>query len=295
MDLPKHHAEWMGSTHACSFDDALGGWIIVTPETPDPTGKCWFWEMDRGLIMYLLKRLFVGRHGVKHLNDGIDVASREARLRYRMRAAKKRTDTVHAMRQKLRKIDLYWESIASTWLIVLSQTCKAWRLRVREFRENVGVGYMIDDAAHLQRVLFAEKKFIERVRVCEHVNTTHAIIKEVGERMRLRDNVPAMLKNGQITRRYDIDMPISNTCPWSLLDVWNSGGKKAFKKLTGFLMQDVNRVVETHTCQVKISFSPKGKQVRFCEKTCVITAWLVEAPAWLVGQRRRNALLWNAM
>jgi hypothetical protein len=246
------------------------------------------------LVMYLLKRLFVGRHGVK-LRDvnSIDVKSREARLRYRMRAVKKQTDRVHGMRQKLRKIDLYWESIASTWLIVLSQTCKAWRLHVREFRENVGVGYMIDDAVHLQRVLFAEKKFIERVRVREHVNTTHAIIKEVSKGMRMRDNVPAMLKDGPSSLKYDIDMPISNTCVWSLLDVWNRGGKKAFKSLTGFLIQDVNQVVETHTCHVKISFSPKSKQVRFCEKTCVVTAWLVEAPTWLVAQRRRHALLYN--
>lgn len=257
-------AEWMQHTHAGTWDDALGSWHWPEPSTPVGMG-CQFMRMDKALIMRMMTSLLITRYGDKsNMSNGTDVASIEARFRWKMKEAKRKTDEIIRRRQKRSNIDLFPESYQCIWLLRFMQTSKFFRAYVIMFRETVGSGYMIADASRLQMVIEAEKKFAKSFRIATIKRNadmmTNVVIKDL--LVEHKEKTMRMLREyGEYNHRWvrKLSHRVNNV---SLLDIWNCGNKKAFKELVNSLRNVIIREFADMHMEIRLEM----KIINACEE-----------------------------
>lgn len=268
-------------TKESNFDEAIGKWVIEPdPSRPDPTGVCHMYRWDMALIMYFLHHLLVTRWGPKIAIVTDDTIAgranlleyREARLRFRMKCAKENTDRVHMSRDSLRKIELYWQSIACTWMMKLAQTCRWWNARVKTYHTSVGPGYLHKDATMRDRMLVAEQKFRVHIRV----NRLNATARDI--RIHIATHlVPtaleceAMMTGSMVMRMLPMSEKIGH---YALMDVWNRGQKSSIRKMLKITQSIIEKRYPHYACVIRDALLPDGKDMPLHAKSFQIVVSL---------------------
>jgi hypothetical protein len=259
-------------TTESTFDKAFGGWYD-DPSRPDPTGVCYMFRLDKAVTMYVLSRLLVTRWGAKSAYTCTDTVAdsatsledREARLRFRMKRAKKITDRVHMSRESFSKIELYWQSIACYWMMKLAQTCRWWNARVKTYRTSVGPGYLHVDEIARDRMLVAEQKFRVRMRVQGLQSEAHEMRIHIATHL-----IPTALECEAMTggtalmRMYGMSEKIGH---YTLMDVWNHGGKASLRKLVKILRSVIEKRCIGYNCVIGDELLPVDKTLPLHAKT----------------------------